>query len=443
MTGNTGARREQILKVIADREPGSGYGSAPKRCMRLPQWKRRTMLGHRPCFPVGYVYFLLRILLIRPAAVCMLTVSAVSAQNVSITDYVVPVSRAHNLRIDALSFNFATEGERTDVLNGNLTVVYKKFYESLPYAYSVDATSEGLLTKNTSTGKIESDALTLLRTNIKKYHRKEGNLFYSWSTDSDVDTGYDRPNIEMTLGIGHGRFIDATALRKAVRIEDFFLEEGIIGDHFPKETMIELAHIIDREREYKELHGDRYENYWFEDMLAEIRKSRMVLGEEIGFGLVRIQEVLTQEQISKRFYGWDFTTGVQFEVLNPYDDQDRRPPGLLINFRYSHPISWSTQINTDFSYNTPFSGDFGRGFNMRLRTDFIYEVTNRIRFATLQTVRVQKRTKKQASVRTNISFALSFYIENKFNMTLSESFAVVRGEDSRQSFNMGLSYRIF
>ena len=103
----------------------------------------------------------------------------------------------------------------------------------------------------------------------------------------------------MTLGFGHGRFIDATALRKAGRIEEFFLEEGIIGEHFSKETMIELAHIIDREREYKEQHGDRYENYWFEDMLAEIRKSRRVLGEEIGFGLVRIQEVLTQEQISK------------------------------------------------------------------------------------------------------------------------------------------------
>ena len=443
MTGYTGARREQILKVIVDRAPGSGEGFARACGTRPPCRNRRTMPGSSMFFPVGYVYFLLRMLPVRPAAVCLLTVSTVAAQNVSITDYVVPVSRAHNLRVDALSFNWTTEGDKTVVQNGNVTVVYRKFYESLPYAYSVDATGEGAIRKIGGTDELKQYAMTQLKTNLKKYHRNDDNFFYSWGTDSDFDTGYDRPNIEITLGFGYGRFIDATALRKAVRIEDFFLEEGIIGDHFSKETMIELAHIIDKEREYKEQYGDRYENYWFEDMLAEIRKSRKVLGEEIGFGLVRIQEVLTQEQISKRFSGWDVTTGLQFQVLNPDENLDRRTPGLLINFRYSHPISWSTQINTDLSYNTPFSGDFGRGYNMRLRTDFIYEVTNRVRFTTLQTVRVEKRAKNKANVRTNISFALSFYIENKFNMTLSESFAVARDKDSRQSFNMGLSYRIF
>lgn len=442
MTGKTGSGRERLRKAIENRvvrkcrsftRRHRGGGTAPGR-------------GVLPVFPVGRagaVLFVLQMLLMSPAAVCLLTVSAASAQNVSITDYVVPVSRAHNLRIDALSFNYATEGDETVVQHGNVTVVYKKFYESLPYAYSVDATGHGSIRKNIITKENERDALSHLKTNLKKYQRNEGSLFYSFGTDSDLDSGYDRPNIEATLGIGHGRFIDATALRKAGRIEEFFLEEGIIGDHFSKETMIELAHIIDREREYKEQHGDRYENYWFEDMLAEIRKSRRVLGEEIGFGLVRIQEVLTQEQISKRYYGWDITTGVQFQVLNPYEDTDRPPPGLLVNFRYSHPISWSTQINTDFHYDTPFSRAFGTDYNLRWQTDFIYELTNRIRFTTLKTIRAQKREDREAEIISHIAFALSFYIENKFNMTLSESFRVARGEKSRQSFNMGLSYRIF
>ena len=431
-----------MLKVIADRAPCSGHGSTRRYNVRGAYPKSGGLPTNPPAL-AEYLHLLLRMLLARPATFFLLTVSTAAAQNVSITDYVVPISRAHNLRIDALSFNYVTEGDETLVHNGNVTLVYKKFYESLPYAYSVDATGEGLFRLNAIKDQIESDALTHLKTNLKKYHRNEGSFFYSWGTDSDHDTGYYRPRIEMTLGFGHGRFIDATALRKAVRIEDFFLEEGIIGDHFSKETMIELAHIIDREREYKEQHGDRYENYWFEDMLAEIRKSRRVLGDEIGFGLVRIQEVLTQEQISKRFYGWDITTGVQFQVLNPYKDLDRPPPGLLINLRYSHPISWSTQINTDLSYDTPFSKRFGRGYKLRLRTDFIYEVTNRIRFTTLKTIRAQKHVEREAEIITNIAFALSFFIENKFNMTLSESFRVARGEKSRQSFNMGLSYRIF
>lgn len=442
MTGKTGSGRERLREAIENRVVRKCLGSARRRREGGPAPRCKAF----PAFPVGRAgsaILFLQVLLLGPAAVCLLTVSTASAQNVSITDYVVPVSRAHNLRIDALSFNYATEGDETVVQHGNVTVVYKKFYESLPYAYSVDATGHGSIRKNIITKENERDALSHLKTNLKKYHRNEGSLFYSFGTDSDLDSGYDRPNIEATLGIGHGRFIDATALRKAGRIEEFFLEEGIIGDHFSKETMIELAHIIDREREYKEQHGDRYENYWFEDMLAEIRKSRRVLGEEIGFGLVRIQEVLTQEQISKRFYGWDITTGVQFQVLNPYRDTDRPPPGLLVNFRYSHPISWSTQINTDFHYDTPFSRSFGTDYNLRWQTDFIYELTNRIRFTTLKTIRAQKREDREAEIISHIAFALSFYIENKFNMTLSESFRVARGEKSRQSFNMGLSYRIF
>ena len=106
------------------------------------------------------VFFVSRMLLMRPAAICLLTVSTVAAQNVSITDYVVPVSRAHNLRIDALSFNYATEGDETVVQNGNVTVVYKKFYESLPYAYSVDATGHGSIRKNIITKENERDALS-------------------------------------------------------------------------------------------------------------------------------------------------------------------------------------------------------------------------------------------------------------------------------------------
>ena len=442
MTTKTGARREQPLKAILVRPKGAGRDPAGKR-------SGRERYPHVPGLADGRralmrcLHILRSAAPLRLSALCLLTVSTAAAQNVSITDYVVPVSRAHNLRVDALSFNYVTEGDETVVQNGNVTVVYRKFYESLPYAYSVDATGQGSIRKNIITKANERDALTHLKTNLKKYHRNEGSIFYSWGTESDLDSGYDRPNVEMTLGIGHGRFIDATALRKAGRIEEFFLEEGIIGEHFSKETMIELAHIIDRERQYKEQHGDRYENYWFEDMLAEIRKSRRVLGDEIGFGLVRIQEVLTQEQISKRFYGWDITTGVQFQLLNPYENLDRRPPGLLINFRYSHPISWSTQINTDFHYHTPFSSAFGSEYNLRWNTDFIYEVTNRIRFTTLKTIRAQKREGRESEIISHIAFALSFYIENKFNMTLSESFRVARGEKSRQSFNMGLSYRIF
>ena len=48
-----------------------------------------------------------------------------------------------------------------------------------------------------------------------------------------------------------------------------------------------------------------------------------------------------------------------------------------------------------------------------------------------------------ARLSTSISIAFNFFIENKVNLALSESITTVEGEPFRQSFNVGLSYRIF
>ena len=122
--------------------------------------------------------------------------------------------------------------------------------------------------------------------------------------DHDFNKPFDRPSVDLTIGVGYGRSINATALAKAVRIEDFFLAEGLIFEQLPKETMIELGHIIERSSEYEDVNGTRYENYWFEDMENAIGKSR-ILGESLGaIGILRMREVLFQERINDRFYGW-------------------------------------------------------------------------------------------------------------------------------------------
>ena len=365
------------------------------------------------------------------------------AQNVSVTDYSVPVSRADNLRIDALNLNYTTEGDEAVVQTGNAAVVYKKFYESLPFAYSVDMIGSASFRKDNIQDKLVADLKTSMVTRVKKYTRAEGTFFIFGDTDWDFSDSHDRPATNATLGIGFGRFINATPLRKAVRIEDFLLEEGIVSDHLPKETMIELGHKIEREREYKDLYGDRYRNYWFEDMSNEITKSGLVLG-DIGFGILRMQEVLFQEQINDRFYGWDATAGIRFEVLTAHEGQARRSPAMSLRLRYSRPISWSTQINTDFQVNSPFSGAFGRIYNLTQTTDFIYEFTNKISFTAAHVFRADKPMREtDAKLSTVISFALNLFVENKFNLNASERITTVEGAPFRQSFNIGLSYRIF
>ena len=123
--------------------------------------------------------------------------------------------------------------------------------------------------------------------------------------------------------------------------------------------------------------------------------------------------------------------------------QDRADPGLQLRIRYSRPISWSTQINTDFKVDSPFTGQFGKTYALSQVTDFIYEITNKISFTTLHNFRINKPKGTDAKLSTTISFAFNFFVENKINVALAESITTIEGEPFRQSFNVGLSYKIF
>lgn len=366
-----------------------------------------------------------------------------TAQNVSVSDYSVPASRADNLRIDALSLDYQSVGDSIVSQTGNLVVVYKKFYESLPFAYSIDLRGSASFRRDQAQDELVGDAASDLVVRLKKYRRDEGNFFFFGDADLDLDEDFDRPGLDATVGFGWGRFINATALRKAVRIEDFLLDEGIISERLPKESMIELGHIIEKEAEYRELYGDRYQNYWYEDMQNEIQKSRKVLGSIGAIGVLRMQEVLEKERINERFYGWDVSAGVRLEVLTPFETVPRDDPGFSLGLRYSRPISWSTQINTDFSIETPFNGEFGRRYDVNWQTDFIYEISNKINLTLVHLLSLCKRENEPLQHDNIGSAGFSFFIENKINLNTSFVMRKDQTDPWRITFTTGLSYRIF
>ncbi|MBT3605339.1 MAG: hypothetical protein HN521_19930, partial [Candidatus Latescibacteria bacterium] len=193
-----------------------------------------------------------------------------------------------------------------------------------------------------------------------------------------------------------------------------------------------------------DLYDDRsYQNYWYEDMSNEITKTGLVLDKIGAIGLLRMREVLTQETINDRFFGWDVNLGVQMEVLTAEEGDKRKDPGMAFNFRYSRPINWSTQVNTDFQFDTPFNDDFGREYTLTQNIDFIYEITNRIAFTTTNTIRLRKQRLSDAKLSVNSSIDFNFFIENKIVFRISDQFFKAEGASFRQSFNVALSYRIF
>ena len=408
---------------------------------RLPPPAHRTQKG-REFIPCDAGFHLGVRLLCLLGMVAFLAQPA-AGQNVSVTDYSVPVSRANNLRIDILNFNWVTEGDDVRVETGDVGLIYKKFYESLPFAYSVDFIGSASYSRDLE-GNRKGRFATELGTRIKKYVRDEGNIFILDDTNFSFDKEFDRPSIDLTIGFGYGRSINATALRKAVRIEDFFLKEGILSDHMPKETMIELGHIIEKRPEYEDLYGDRYQNYWFEDMSNEITKSGLVLGSVGAIGILRMREVLFQERINQRFYGWETTAGVRFQLQTAQRGVSRPSPAMSIGLRYTRPISWRSQVNERFEINSPFTGSFGRVYDLTQTTDFFYELTNRVDFRVDYMLDLTKARRDASLVASHAVIpAFLFYVENEVRLLAGIRIVKPTGDPWIQELSLAMHYKAF
>lgn len=365
-----------------------------------------------------------------------------AAQNVSPTDYTVPVSTAEQARLD-VSYKYA--GQESDVLTNDATgsLLYNRFYNSLPFAYDVNLNVIGD-TKRLPDGE-QDNALNILGSSgIRKYFTPEGDWFYSGELGLTYQDEFDRPSIEVIPGVGYGRFIRATTLARAVRIEDFLLEEGVISRRLPKATIIEVAHIIENEGEYRAIHGERYRRYWFEAMEKEIAKSGLFTEEGLGaVGVLRTQEVLFEERVNERFYGWDVRFGVRFEVLSEYEDIDPDDPGASIRARYSRPLGWKSQFGVTGEYDTPFTSDFGNAYNAAGTVDYIYEIGNRVDF-TLSNVVVAAKSDPDVDVvwSDQVRTGFLFYLENQLTLNVSGNLNKVSDSPVTQGVDLSFGYRL-
>lgn len=372
--------------------------------------------------------------------------SNVSAQNVSVTDYQVPVSAADRLLID-FSMNHATSGSDATTSKGNIGGIYKRFYDSLPFGYSIDIIGSGLVDKNIVTDEYNTNYQVNGDAGVKKYLMQNSaalkDLFGSVRASSNMLKDYDQPASSLTVGVGYGRFIEATDLAKAVRIEDFLIKEGELSDHLPKEAILEISKIINREGEYRDKYGETYEKEWYKDMETVMRESNLLKeGGLDAIGILRIEEVLEREDIADRFYGWDVTLGSRFDITLPFTGQDRSPANLDVSASYARPIAWRWQVSERISMNTPFD-NFGTAFSSSLSSDISYELSNRIDVRLRHLLRLEKLEADDAKISHSLGASFIYYIENNLNLVVTEQITKAPEQDIISDFTVVLNYRVF
>ena len=392
-----------------------------------------------------YAYALLGVSLVLFGGLILVTGNA-SAQNVSVTDYQVPVSAADRLLID-FSMNHATTGSTATTSKGNIGGIYKRFYDSLPFGYSIDFIGSGLVDKNTETDEYGTNYQLNGDASVKKYLMENNpflrDSFGSARVSSDMLRVYDRPASAVTLGMGYGRFIEATALAKAARVEAYLIEEEELSDHLPKDTILELSQIIQREDEYKDKFGDVYKKEWYQDMEAVMTESGLLKEDGLSaIGVIRIEEILERENIADRFYGWDVTLGSKFDITTPYTDSERSIANLDVTASYARPIGWKWQISERLSLNTPFD-NLGTAFSMSLSSDISYELANRIDLRLRHLFLLSKPEVGNTENSHAFSGSFIYYIENNINLVVTEQIEIVPGEDISTNFIVLLNYRAF
>ena len=356
------------------------------------------------------------------------------AQDVKITDYRVPVSQAKSLLLNA-DYNYSAAGDSTVANVGNARVLYKHFYSSLPFSWNIDV--DGSVSKFDD----ETRHSVFVKSGVNKYFSNTTDFFGFGQLQASHVEGFDQVQSRVSAGLGYGRFISATAFAKAIRIDNFLLDEKVITAHLDKETLIKLGNIIEREAEYRDKYGATYEPQWYEDMEVVIKESGKLSGETLGaMGILRIKEVLFYETIHDRFYGWDAKIGVAYD-LTTYD-KSTSDPSIEAAAGFSYPFTLKSQFDVRSQYNSSFD-DLGNQYTAIASVNYIYELSNRIDFLGSYQLQSFKTMADADALNANVLRAsFIFYIENAINLVLNGQLDKTGSFDWNKSFVATLGYRI-
>jgi hypothetical protein len=361
-----------------------------------------------------------------------------TAQNVSIDDYQVPISKARTLRFDG-SWNWSQSGSIVKSNNADANVLYKTFYSSLPLAWFLNVDASG--------GKSFGDYNHNLKADFsfRKYIWQNTDWFGFAKVTAQHANFYKQIASDFTVGFGFGRYIRATSLAKAVRIEEHLIKDNILNSNLPKETMIHIANIIERENEYIDLYGTTYETQWFQDIEYEISTTDAANENTIGsLGILRMRQVLfgINEKVNERYYGWDASAGILFPITT-FNKKKIGKPNLSFSGRYSVPFTWQTQINWASEIFTPLDSSFMQQIQLRSGIDFIYELSNRINFVAGYRIGIIKPEHIVATIEHNLNSSFWYYIENNIYFTISASFTKQGNNPRLISSRIGLQYNLF
>lgn len=382
----------------------------------------------------------------------------------SLTDYEADQSSAM-VFYTGLNYHFKSTEGNTVINSGDLTLNFERFQATLPWSYNLSfigtfnanfITAESDTADTTgsdTTGTSGSSGFEYQGQWEAKYNKYfiSGKDFLGFARlDGDMATSYDNPAARATVGVGFGRFTNATSLAQALRIEERMLAENLLIDSLPLGILLGFARHLAPEtrKDYK----DRY-YYWEREYYAEIERllaeSNLLENSELGSaGSLIIDDVL-DEFISPRYYGYEVNLGVGYDLIPAYT-ADGRAAFASLAFNYARPLGFRTQLIEKSGLRLPFtSGKFGKEIHGSLLVSLTYEVGSTLDLIgtyqlKLDNILDESGTDYQLVAQNQLSGTFAYLIVDRLVMsntlTLNHS---TQAEGLSTELNSSISFRFF
>ncbi len=240
-------------------------------------------------------------------AVGVVFLAGATALCVSVCEYEAPETSLVDSRV---SLNYRYYDDATtpgvDVHSGRIGLDYDQLYDSPSFGFSLSAAGEVPLVRFVPTGGLGQAAATF------RYYWSEGEPWFAYGgTEALVASGWPGPGVDVSLGVGVGRFSDVTPLAKAIEINDELIRLGALEDVLGDDVLLEIAAIIGRRIEFDTIKD------WVAEIELVIEAAAAV--ELDARALLFIEELILLEGDQRRC-GWAVQAGIGYELLDPFGE---------------------------------------------------------------------------------------------------------------------------
>lgn len=334
--------------------------------------------------------------------------------------------------------------------NFNVNVDYDRTLSTPNRDLSLKADVDGQVSRAGTEGADDQSSYTAgAEVTVDNYFQPGSNgAFWYGSASVRANDAFDDLETTAGVGVGYGRVVNMTPMAKAIRVMDELHKRGAITAKPDKATYQTVARIIAREPQYVSEHGaDDYELVWIADIEAALKRSGVINSGLNVAGVLKSRDVLLNENISLRRYGWKVRAGLGYVGTN--FDGLRDKPALEAGAEYHVPLSNRTQLSSGATLRTILD-DGDDAYNLNSNLSLTHEVDDRIDWENTWNSNFSKNSQNGDNVIINtLSSTFVYELNNSLDFTTTARVADVNGstnasnpDGTDRSLLMGVRYRL-